>query len=374
MKKELDLLNRIKCKRMRAIAEKVVSNVPIDEKDLEYLLTTNNILEMGEIAHFIRCRMHGNKVYYGVNININYTNVCELRCPLCAFSKNKEDDGAYVLSVDDIVKKVQYAMDQGIDEVHIVGGLNPDLPFEYYLEMLTQIKKIAPDVHIVAFTAVECDYFAKKSGLSIEEVFMRLKEAGLDALPGGGAEIFSQEVRSKIAPKKISGDRWLNVMHIAHLCGIKTNATMLYNHIENISDIVDHLSKIRTLQEKTGGFKTFVPLAFHAENTHIVPKRQHSTGYDDIRIFASARIFLHNIPHIKVLWMYVGEKMAQVLLAFGVDDFGATYINEKIVHAAGAKTPQSGSEDHLVRLIENAGFEPVRVNASYEVVCARRIY
>ncbi len=374
MRDAAELIKRVKDPRLMKIAEAVIFKEAVDERDLAYLLSTNRILELGAIADFVRRRMHESRAYYGVNINLNYTNVCELRCPLCAYSKDEGDEGAFTLSLDDIEKKVSTAVAQGIDEVHIVGGLNPALPFEYYVDMLRRIKAIQSDLHIVAFTAVEYDYFSKKSGLPLEEVFRRFIDAGLGAIPGGGAEIFDGNIRSVIAPKKISADRWLEVMRTAHRLGLKTNATMLYNHIETIDDIVDHLNRIRKLQSETGGFKTFVPLAFHPENTAIASNRRDSTGFDDIRIYASARIFLHNVPHIKALWMYVGEKMAQALLSFGVDDFGATYVHEKVVHAAGAKTSDYGTELHLVRLIKDAGFVPVRVNASYEVTHASGVY
>ncbi len=368
------LMKRVHEPRLSKIAEAVIAGEPARENDLEYLLSTNAILELGAIADFVRRRLHQNRAYYGVNMNLNYTNVCELRCPLCAYSKDEGEEGAFTLSLDEIDEKVKTAVARGIDEMHIVGGLNPAIPFEYYVEMLSRIKKIKADLHIVAFTAVEYDYFSQKSGLPLEEVFCRLIDAGLGAIPGGGAEIFDENVRSVIAPKKISGERWLEVMRTAHKLGLKTNATMLYNHIESIEDIADHLSTIRALQNETGGFKTFVPLAFHQEHTKISSKRRDSTGCDDIRIFASARIFLHNVPHIKALWMYVGEKMAQALLSFGVDDFGGTYVHEKVVHAAGARTPDYGTEAHLVRLIKDAGFIPVRVNASYEVQHASGVY
>lgn len=359
------LSNRVREPRLADIARKAIAGAPVSEDDLRHMLSTNNVLELGAIADFVRRRLHENRAYYGVNMNLNYTNVCELRCPLCAYSKDREDSGAFTLSLEEIEDKVRQGVARGIDEVHIVGGLNPELPFEYYPEMLRRIKRINPDIHIVAFTAVEYDYFARRSGMLLDEVFRTLIDAGLGALPGGGAEIFDENVRSVIAPKKISGERWLEVMRTAHSVGLKTNATMLYNHIESIDDVVDHLTRIRALQNETGGFKTFVPLAFHSENTGIPSRRRDSTGYDDIRIYASSRIFLHNVPHIKALWMYVGEKMAQVLLSFGVDDFGATYVHEKVVHAAGARTPDYGTETHLKRLISEAGFVPLRVNASY---------
>ncbi len=358
------LPGRIHNRTLRRIAEKVTHDEPVSEEDALVMLKTHDILDLGAIAHWLRTRRHGNKTFYGVNMNLNYTNICELRCPLCAFSCDEDDPRAYVLSLDDIEKRVGNAVDEGIDEVHIVGGLYPNLTITYYEDMIRCIKTIKPDLHVVALTAVEYDYIAKKNDLSLEDVFKRLMAAGVDALPGGGAEIFSPDVRGIIAPKKISGKRWLEVMRTAHHTGLKTNATMLYHHMEGPENIVDHLSQIRSLQNETGGFKTFVPLQFHGKNTQISQKYA-TTGYDDIRIYAASRIFLHNIPHLKVLWMYVGEALAQVLLRFGVDDFGATYFHEKIVHSAGAQTSDYGSEPYLRRLIENAQMNPVRTTAGY---------
>ena len=356
--------NNIKNKKLRSIAEKVEGNIPVSKEDALCMLTTNDILDLGAIAHYIRTGLHKDIAYYGVNMNLNYTNICELRCPLCAYSCDEDGKNAFVLSLEEIEKRIRNAVSMGIDEVHIVGGLYPELTIDYFEKMLRLIKRIKPDMHIVGFTAVEYDYFAKRNQISLEEVFRRLMEAGVEALPGGGAEIFSSHVRDIIAPKKISGTKWLSVMRTAHKMGLKTNATMLYNHIEDPEDIVDHLSRLRDLQDETGGFKTFVPLQFHGENTKITAKRA-TTGYDDIRIYATSRIFLHNVPHLKALWMYVGEKMAQVLLRFGVDDIGATYHNEKVVHAAGAQTPDFGSEFFLRRLIQKAHLTPERTTASY---------
>ncbi|MEJ2656603.1 MAG: CofH family radical SAM protein [Desulfobacterales bacterium] len=359
--------DNIKDRKLRSIAEKVIGIVPVSREDALYMLTTNNILDLGAIAHYIRTMLHDDTAYYGVNMNLNYTNICELRCPLCAYSCDEDDENAFVLSLEDIEKRVRSAVSMGIDEVHIVGGLHPKLTLDYFEKMLSLIKEIKPDMHIVGFTAVEYDYFAKINRVSLEEVFRRLMDAGVEALPGGGAEIFSPHVRNIIAPKKISGTKWLSVMRTAHAMGLKTNATLLYNHIENPEDIVDHLSRLRNLQNDTGGFKTFVPLQFHGENTKIDARRS-TTGYDDIRIYAASRIFLHNVPHLKALWMYVGDKMAQILLRFGVDDIGATYHNEKVVHAAGAKTPDFGSEAFLRRLIQKAHLRPERTTAGYRKV------
>jgi aminodeoxyfutalosine synthase len=359
--------NNVHNKKLRSIAEKVHSNVPVTKEDALFMLKTNDILDLGAIANHIKTRLHKNIAYYGVNMNLNYTNICELRCPLCAYSCDENDENAFLLSFDDIEKKIRRAVSMGIDEVHIVGGLHPKLTLGYFEKMIRLIKGIKPDMHIVAFTAVEYDYFAKINNVSLEEVFRRLMDAGVQAIPGGGAEIFSPHIRDIIAPKKISGTKWLSVMQTAHKMGLKTNATLLYNHIEKPEDIVDHLSRIRDLQDETSGFKTFVPLQFHGENTKIDVKRP-TTGYDDIRIYATSRIFLHNVPHLKALWMYVGEKMAQVLLRFGVDDIGATYHNEKVVHAAGAQTPDFGSESFLRRLIHKAQLLPERTTASYRTV------
>ncbi|HYA15323.1 MAG TPA: CofH family radical SAM protein [Syntrophales bacterium] len=360
------LLGSIKNRNLQIIAEKVIKGVPVNESDALAMLTTKDILELGSIAHYLKTKLHGDAVYYSVNMNLNYTNVCELRCPLCAFSRSEDDADAFTLSLDEIETRVRNAVSSGVDEVHIVGGLNPRLTIEYFLEMLQRIKSIRPDIFIVAFTAVEYDYFARINCLPLDEVFIMMKEAGLGALPGGGAEVFAPEIRNVIAPKKISGKRWLDVMRTAHGLELKTNATLLYNHLEKPADIADHLLQIRALQEETGGFKTFVPLTYHGINTNIRSQRPETTGFGDIRLYATSRIVLNNVPHLKALWMYLGEKMAQILLNFGVDDLGGTYHHERIVHAAGASTPESGSEPHLRRLIKLSGFVPIRAAANYE--------
>jgi aminodeoxyfutalosine synthase len=347
------------------VADKVLQKLPVSTDEALRMLSTDDIVGLGAIANHVRESINGNLAFYGVNMNLNYTNICELRCPLCAFSRDAGDPDAYLYSLEEIGRRVRAAVDFGIDEVHIVGGLHHELKLDYFTEMLRRIKSIKPDIFIVAFTATEYDYFARMSGLTVKGVMEKFIEAGLGAIPGGGAEIFAEDKRTIIAPGKISGKRWLEIMKTAHGLGLKTNATLLYNHIEEARDIVDHMSRLRDLQDETGGFKTFVPLQFHEENTKVRSRRRQSTGYDDIRLYATARIFLHNIPHIKGLWMYLGEKMAQALLGFGVDDIGATYHYEKVVHSAGAATADVGSEEHLRRLITGAGREPVRAAADY---------
>lgn len=350
---------------LRQIAEKVVNGIPVSAPDALAMLTTHDVLELGCLANFVKQHLHGDNVFYSVNMNLNYTNICELRCPLCAFSCGAGDPGAYLLSLDEIEARVKTAVADGIDEVHIVGGLNPALRIAYFEAMLKRIKAVKPDIFIVAFTAVEYDYFARLNGIPLDEVFTRLQSAGLGALPGGGAEIFAPHIRAVIAPRKITGERWLEVMATAHAHGLKTNASLLYNHIERPEDIVDHLVRIRNLQDETAGFKTFVPLVFHGAHTAVPARRPESTGFDDIRVFATTRIFLHNIPHLKAHWMYLGEKTAQTLLNFGVDDLSGTYTHERVVHSAGAVTPDQGSERHIRTLIELAGLTPVRATADY---------
>ncbi len=361
------MINRklISDNKLLAIADKIEADMPINEEDALYLLQVDDINGLGVMANFVKEKHNGNKVYYTVNMNINYTNICQLRCPLCAFSRNDCDKDAYVLTLKDIEKKVKSGLEQGIEEVHIVGGLHKNLEIEFFEEMLRTVKRIDPNLFIVAFTAVEYDFFSRVNDLDVKYVIQRLIDAGLGAIPGGGAEIFSEDIRSWMAPKKISGTRWLEIMETAHSLGLKTNASLLYNHSETNIDIIKHLQRIRLLQYKTNGFKTFIPLPFHQKNTNVEKITRTYSGVDTIRLFATIRIYLHNIPHLKALWMYLGEKMAQVLLDYGVDDFGGTYIQEKIVHSAGAKTNDSGTINHLKYIIKNAGKEPVKTKADY---------
>lgn len=351
---------------LRPIARKVYEGKPVSEADALKLLSTNSVMDLGRLASHVRRKLHGDAAYYGVSMNLNFTNICELRCPLCSFARSPGEPGAYLLTQEEMERRIKKAAAAGVDEVHIVGGLHPDLSLSYCEGLLRSVRRLAPDMFITAFTAVEIDYFARKEGIPPQEALARLIKAGLGAMPGGGAEIFAPRVRRLIAPKKISGKRWLEIMRLAHEAGLRTNATMLYNHLETPADVVDHLSRLRALQAETGGFKTFVPLAYHEGNTAVKARRRQPTGFDELRLYAAARVFLHNVPHLKALWMYLGEKMAQLLLNFGVDDFSGTYSGERVVHAAGAATADRGSEEGLRALITNAGFRPVRVNASYE--------
>jgi aminodeoxyfutalosine synthase len=254
-----------------------------------------------------------------------------------------------------------------VREFHIVSGLHPDLPFEWYLDMLRALKKELPKIHLKAFTAVEIDYLSRLSGMSLTDTLLKLKEAGLGSLPGGGAEIFDAAVRNTLCAEKISGDRWLEVIKAAHRIGLKTNATMLYGHIETYEHRIDHLLRLRDLQDKTGGFQAFIPLSFHSQNTEI-KKSAYTTGFDDLKTLSISRLMLDNMDHIKAYWVMLGEKIAQVSLSFGVDDLDGTVVEERIAKAAGGTTDGSMTKDDIVHLIKQAGRIPVERDTVYNVV------
>ncbi|MDI6752159.1 MAG: CofH family radical SAM protein [bacterium] len=346
---------------LSVIKDKILADQRLSREEGLALMTSNEILALGELADIVRKRKVSDHAYFNLNLNINYTNICISKCPLCAFSKDLDD--GYLLSLEEIEQKVHYGLDLGIKEFHIVGGLHPKLNLSYYEEMLRRIKKISSSIFLQAFTATEIDYISK--AFSLEGTLKRLKEAGLDSIPGGGAEIFSQRVRQIISPNKISGKRWLEVMETAHKLGLGSNATMLYGHIETAEERVDHILQLRELQDRTEGFLAFVPLAFHPQNTNLSYCKG-SSAVDDLRVFAVSRLLLDNITHIKGLWMYLGEKLVEVALSFGVDDIGGTGFEEKIVHSAGAQTPSEISKTKLTRIIKNAGRIPMEVNSAYQ--------
>lgn len=347
------------------IGEKVTAGIPITTDEAMCLLHTNDIIGVGMMADYVRKSFHGRKTYYSFITNLTYTNVCEMRCPICAFSCNPADDIAYTKTHDEIEQSVRKGVALGARDVHISGGLNPNLKIDWFEEMLRRIRNVDPDLYIVGFTAAECNYFAQINNMTVSDILSCMQEAGVQALPGGGAEIFSPSVRRRIAPNKLSSEQWLSVMKEAHLMGINTSATMLYNHLESDEDIIDHLDRIRELQNETGGFKTFIPLPYHDGNGALSISKRRLTGFDEAKIFALSRIFLQNVPHLKVLWMYVGEKMAQILLSYGADDLGAIRMNEKPAPIFGSSKADSGTEEHLVHLIRSAGFSPAKVGADY---------
>ncbi len=347
-----------------ALKDKVVAGQRISDDDALALFESNDLLAIGELAAQANRQKNGDKVYFNVNRHINYTNLCVNRCKFCAFSKESEEPGVYTLAVEQIAEKAREAAEAGATEIHTVGGLHPDLPFEFYLQMLRTIKQVDQKLHIKAFTAVEIDYFSQLSGLSIEAVIAALKDAGLGSLPGGGAEILGQRVRDLICPEKISGVRWLEVTEKVHAAGLRSNATMLFGHLEAYVDRVEHLSLLRELQDKTGGFQTFIPLAFQPDNTR-VPGAKGVGGVDALKTLAISRLYLDNFQHIKAYWVMLGLKIAQTALCFGVNDLDGTVVEEKIGHDAGAGSPQAMGKDQIVELIRKAGRVPVERDTLY---------
>ncbi|MFA7536104.1 MAG: aminofutalosine synthase MqnE [Desulfuromonadales bacterium] len=346
------------------LRRKIENGARISDAEALELFQAGDLLTVGELAALANRRQNGDRVYFNVNRHINYTNICVNRCTFCAFSKGVEDEGCYTLALNDILAKAAEASAAGATELHMVGGLHPDLPFDFYLEMLAAIRADNPKLHIKAFTAVEIDYFARLTGQKAAQVVAELKSAGLGSMPGGGAEIFAPLVRDKICPEKISGERWLEVIETVHRAGLKTNATMLFGHIEDYADRVDHLARLRALQDRTGGFQAFIPLAFQPDNTR-VPGASGVGGVDALKTLAISRIYLDNFRHIKAYWVMLGLKIAQVSLAFGVNDLDGTVVEEKIGHEAGADSPQALSKEGLAGMIRKAGKAPVERDTLY---------
>ena len=353
--------------RLLPISEKVFTRERLSFQDAVTLYRSADILAVGWLANQMRERMHGNVAYFNVNRHINPTNVCVAACRLCAFGRKKDAPGAYTMALDEAFETASSGYSEAVTEFHIVGGLHPDLPFQYYLDLIAGLKERFPQVHIKALTMVEIAFLAKRAKLSIRETLQQLKDAGLDSLPGGGAEIFNERVRRVICDHKIDGDQWLETARAAHNLGLKSNATMLYGHIENEEDRADHLIRLRALQDDTHGFQTYIPLAFHPANTPL----QHlstTTGMLDLKQIAVGRLVLDNFPHIKAYWQMMSPKIAQIALRFGADDIDGTVIEEKIYHDAGATTPQGLRRKDLMRLITEAGREPVERDTLYRPV------
>jgi aminodeoxyfutalosine synthase len=353
--------------RLRPILEKVRTGDRLSCEDGLALYRTPDILALGYMANLVRERLHGDVTYFNVNRHINPTDVCVASCRLCAFGKRVKDPKAYTMSLDEVWHRAGEGWSEAVTEFHIVGGLHPELTLEWYCEMLRGLKERFPQVHLKAFTMVEIGYLARRSKLSTRETLERLRDAGMDSLPGGGAEIFCERVRRIICDHKITGDEWIDTARTAHQLGLRSNCTMLYGHVENEEDRVDHLLKLRALQDQTGGFVTFIPLAFHPDNTalHHIPK---TTGFDDIKSIAASRLLLDNIPHIKAYWIMMTPRIAQIALRFGADDIDGTVVEEKIYHDAGATTSQSLRRGELLALIRKAGREPMERDTLYRPV------
>ena len=354
-------------KSLAAIREKVEAGTRLSFEDGLALEASSDLFAIGQMANLVRERYNGNFGYYNVNTHINPTNVCVYKCDFCAFRADLNDPRAYVMDQAKILERAAAAHDRGATELHIVGGLHHKLPFDYYVDIIRWIKAEYPEIHIKAYTGVEIEFFAKIARLSIREVLESLVEAGLGSLPGGGAEIFHPEVREAVCGAKASTETWLEVHRTAHQIGLHTNATMLYGHIDKAHHRVDHLVRLRELQDETGGFQTFIPLAFHPDNSRMdeIPK---PSGVMDLKTMAISRLMLDNFPHIKAYWVMLGIKTAQVALAFGADDIDGTIVHETIYHEAGAETPQEMSVVEIRRLIAEAGREPVERDTLYHRV------
>jgi aminodeoxyfutalosine synthase len=353
--------------RLNSIAEKVFARKRVNMEDAIALYRSPDILALGWLANQVRERMHGNTTYFNVNRHINPTNVCVAACRLCAFGRKKDAPGAYTMALEEAFETAASGYSEAVTEFHIVGGLHPDLPFQYYVDLISGLKARFPRVHLKALTMVEIAFLARRGKLSIEETLRQLKAAGLDSLPGGGAEIFNERVRRVICDHKIDGEQWLNTARTAHTIGLKSNATMLYGHIENEEDRADHLIRLRGLQDETHGFQTFIPLAFHPANTPLAHLFT-TTGMQDVKQIAVSRLVLDNFPHIKAYWQMMSPRIAQIALRFGADDIDGTVIEEKIYHDAGATTPQGMRRSELERLIREAGREPLERDTMYHPV------
>ena len=348
----------------KKIAKKIEEGIPISREEGIMLLQCEDIFVLGELATMVREKKNGNYTHYNINAHINPSNVCINECLFCAFYRKAGDPEAYDLSIEEILVNAAKIITPRTTELHIVGGVHPTKDLRFFATLLSTLKERYPSIQLKAFTATEVNQMATLSGVSIEEALKELKASGLVCLPGGGAEIFSPRVRTKVCSKKISGERWLDIHRIAHSLGIKTNATMLYGHIENNEERLDHLFCLRKLQQETNGFQAFIPLPFHPQNNLLGGAE--TTGFLDIKIHAISRIILDNIDHIKAYWVMTGIEMAQVLQNFGVDDLDGTVTEEKITHAAGAKTPSHLDEDFIHYLISSAGRVPVERDTLYK--------
>ena len=351
------------------INDMVCAGERISEEQAVRLYHTNDLPGLGKVADKANQMKNDDRVYFNINRHLNPTNLCLNQCQFCAFYRRSTDEkGAFELTIPEILTRLKMDVERGATEVHIVGGLHPTWTFDDYVTIVRSIHEAYPDIHIKAFTCVEIDHFSRISGQPLVDVFRVLKDAGLGSMPGGGAEIFSPRVRKKLCAKKISGDRWLEVARTAHVNGIRTNATMLYGHIETYEERVDHLSRLRNLQDETGGFQAFIPLSWHKEDTeleHALDIRG-ATGLDDLKTIAISRIFLDNFMHIKAYWVMLGKKLAQTALFFGANDFDGTVVDERVTFMAGERTDRSAGLSEIVNLIRSAGKVPVERNTLYQ--------
>jgi aminodeoxyfutalosine synthase len=351
-----------------AIREKMQRGERLSFDDGVALFRHPDVVSLGQLANEVRERLHGDRTYFNRNMRLEVTNVCVASCLFCSFAKLEEGaPGAHTMRVEDAWHELEARMDDPPSEIHIVNGLHPGLPFTYYEELLAGFKRIKPDIHMKCFTAVEIHFFAEHYGMTHREVLERLRAAGLDSLPGGGAEIFHPEVRSRISHDKATADQWLDVHRAAHALGMRTNATMLYGHIETFEHRVDHLLRLRALQDETEGLQAFIPLAFHPDGNGM-KNLPAPTAIDALRTVAVSRLLLDNVSHLKAYWVSMTPEVAQIALRFGADDVDGTIVHETIYRAAGSRSPGSLTVEQLVRLIQEAGRVPVERDTLYRVV------
>lgn len=344
---------------LEKIERKILSGERLTRDDGEILFACNELSWLGALADFVRKKICGDEVLYNVNCHVNLTNICAARCKFCAFGRGTSDGGAYAMTIDDAVKLVSEAnRDPNLSGLHIVSGLHPTWTFEHYLNFVEVLHEKFPRLHIKGFTGVEIQHFADISGQSVEKILRRLKAAGLQAIAGGGAEILTDRVRNKLCPKKCSADEWLNVARIAHGLGIPTNASMLYGHIETFAERVEHLIRLRELQDITGGFRTFIPFPFLPKNTALESQIRQTTMWDDLKTIAISRLMLDNFPNVKAYWVMLTVPVAQVALSFGANDIDGTIHRENILHDAGATSPRSLAQDDIIKIIRDAGRIP----------------
>ena len=352
---------------LSTIRAKVESGHRLSFDDGLALEASGDLFALGTMANLVRERYNGNFGYYNINTHLNPTNVCVYKCDFCAFRADLNEDRAYTMDESQIKERARQAHSRGATELHIVGGLHHKLPFSYYVDTVRWVKEAAPEIHVKAYTGVEIEWFKKIAKISTREVLEQLIEAGLGSLPGGGAEIFHPEVREEICGAKATTEQWFDAHRTAHQLGLHSNATMLYGHIEKPHHRIDHLVRLRELQDETGGFQTFIPLAFHPDNSRMdeIPK---ASGVMDLKTMAISRLMLDNFPHIKAYWVMLGIKTAQIALSFGADDIDGTVVHETIYHEAGAETPQEVTVAEIRRLITEAGRIPVERDTLYHRV------
>jgi len=352
--------------KLEDIAEKVLAHERLSHDD-GLRLYKADLHAVGALANHVRERLHGDLAYFNVNQHVNYTNICNKLCRFCAFQRLPGQAGAYWMTPEEAAAKVTAQLGEPVTEVHMVAGIHPKLEYSYYLELLRAVKRARPSIHVKAFTMVELDQIAKKAKKPLEQVLPELVAAGLGSVPGGGAEIFAERVHKESYHLKISGEQWLEIARKVHKAGLKSNCTMLHGHIETLEERVDHLERLRHLQDETHGFQTYIPLSFHPENSEMshVPG---PTALDELREIALGRLMLDNIPHIKAYWILMDIPIAQLALSYGADDVDGTVVEEKIYHEAGATTPQKVQRAELIRWIEDAGRVPVERDTLYNVV------